>query len=321
MVQTSLSSIKSTTRRIASGAGSRLGILALTCLALIGCDAGTIGSDIPEISQPIPALPVDVMSPANTSLAQSDPFLTGLNSLPQTVTPAAGSTTIRHSASLSMSATMLLQETAARGGVRIMAAGDVVQDEGAGYLSELARLLNASECAFRMVGSQHAFEDGGTPIAHEGYRDHTAGHYLTGHESLSGNNAGIADAVSYQSPDLVILHLGATDLLLGRSVAATLADIGAVIETIFEYKPDTVVVVASVIPVSGIEHAESARLLNGQLQQAVLAHGNPLLSMVDVSSGFSPAMLHEQANVPNAAGNRYLAETLFGSLFTPSLCR
>ena len=314
MVQTRLSHIKNTARRLAVGARGRVGIFALTCAALIGCDAGTVGSDVPEISQPIPALPVDVMSPASSSLAQSDPFLTGPSSLPQTVAPTVSNGTL-----LSTSATMVLQEAVARGGVRIMATGDVLQGDSMGYLSELARMLNASQCTFEMVGSQMALKYEGTPVAHEGYRDHTAGHYLTGHESPSGSNAGIADAVSYYAPDLVILHLGATDLLLGRSVASTLTDIASVIETIFEYKPDTVVAVASVIP--SLELAESTQRLNSQLRQFVRAHGNPQLTSVDVSSGFATAMMQLDANVLNAAGNRYIADTLFGSLFAPALCR
>lgn len=322
MVQTRLSQIKNTAIRIASGLAGKVGIFALTCVALTGCDAGMVGSDVPAISQPIPALPVDVMSPANSSLAQSDPFLTGLNSLPQTAATAADSTTI-NSVLLSTPAILHLQQAEARGGLRVMAAGDVVHgdDQGAGYLPDLVRLLNASECAFEMVGSQQSNDYQGVSVAHEGYRDHTAGHYLAGHESSSGSNAGIADAVSYQAPDLVIMHLGATDLLMGRSVASTLADIESVIDTIFEYKPDTVVAVASVIAASGFERAKSARQLNRQLQQTVLTRGNPLLTTVDVSSGFSAAMMHVDTNIPNEAGNRYIAEALSGSLFAPSICR
>jgi len=229
---------------------------------------------------------------------------------------------------ISAQAQALLRSALSRGGVRIMPTGDSITHGigGSGsYRPELAGLLDAAGCSYRMVGSQsQSLKDTGYYGAHEGYSGHSADNFLTGNQTASGNNQGIANAVNYQSPDLVLLHIGSVDLFLGQTVESTVNDIATVIDTIFENKPETVVVVANVIPwfndSRDVNLPNSILTLGNGVQQLVQSSDNPLLSIADVRSGFTEDMMQSDLIHPNLDGDIHIANALFDSFYSEAVC-
>lgn len=230
--------------------------------------------------------------------------------------------------SLSAQAQALLTGALSRGGVRIMPTGDSITHGiggSASYRRELAGLLDTAGCNYRMVGSQsQSLTDTGFYGAHEGYSGHPADAFLTGNQTSSGNNPGIANAVNYQSPDLILLHIGSVDLFKGQTVDSTVADIAAVIDTIYENKPNTVVVVANIIPWyndsrdAGLPN--SIRVLGNRIQELVQSSSNPLLSLADVRSGFSEDMMQSDLIHPNLEGDTHIANAMFDSFYSSAVC-
>lgn len=222
----------------------------------------------------------------------------------------------------------LLSSALSRGGVRIMPTGDSITHGIGGstsYRPELADLLDAAGCSYRMVGSQsQSLTDTGYYGAHEGYSGHSADNFLTGNQTNSGSNPGIANAVNYQSPDLVLLHLGSVDLFKGQTVESTVNEIATVIDTIHQNKPDTVVVVANVIPwfndSQDANLPNAIRTLGNRIQQLIQSSGNPLVSIADVRSGFTEDMMQSDMIHPNPDGDRHIANAIFESFYTESIC-
>ena len=244
---------------------------------------------------------------------------------PNVVTAAAPATT----AGISAQAQALLRGALSRGGVRIMPTGDAITHGAGGsasYRRELGGLLDAAGCVYRMVGSQsQSLGDTGYYGAHEGYSGHTADNFLTGRQTSAGNNSGIADAVNFQSPDLVLLHIGSVDLFQGQTVTSTVDDIAMVIDTIYQNKPDTVVIVANVIPwfndTRDSSLPDSIRMLGTELQELVRRSSNPLISIADVRTGFSEDMMQADLIHPNDEGDAHIANAIFNSYYSDSVCR
>ena len=349
----------------------RLLVSVLVALMFAGCEGGSIGLQLPEISSAVPALPGDHSfdsALATDSVLAADEALANHNNTvqfesapdnsqqggeelpvlslqgsqdseslmaggadmltlqsPNVVTAAAPATT----AGISARAQALLRGALSRGGVRIMPTGDAITHGiggSASYRRELAGLLDTAGCHYRMVGSQRqSLGDTGYYGAHEGYSGHTADNFLTGRQTSSGNNSGIADAVNVQSPDLVLLHIGSVDLYQGQTVASTVDDIAMVIDTIYQNKPDTVVIVANVIPwfndTRDSSLPDSIRMLGTELQELVRRNSNPLISIADVRTGFSEDMMQADLIHPNDDGDAHIANAIFDSYYSASVCR
>jgi hypothetical protein len=332
----------------------------IVAMAIMGCEGGSVSLGVPEISNSVPALPsaTTPAAPDNDGLApvspqegaplndatQPEPELPGEPLVPaielddanaepemqetvqslmvETVTAPATSV------GLSTQAQALLTGALSRGGVRIMPTGDSITHGiggSASYRRELAAMLDTAGCNYRMVGSQsQSLTDTGFYGAHEGYSGHPADYFLTGNQTSSGNNPGIANAVNYQSPDLILLHIGSVDLFKGQTVDSTVADIAAVIDTIYENKPNTVVVVANIIPWyndtrdAGLPNA--IRVLGNRIQEMVQSSSNPLLSLADVRSGFSEDMMQSDLIHPSLEGDTHIANAMFDSFYSPAIC-
>ncbi len=267
-----------------------------------------------------PALPEVPVMPAEGPADDGLPAVQLLDA--ETVeAPAAG-------VGISTQAQALLTEALTRGGVRIMPTGDSITHGiggSASYRRELAGLLDTAGCSYRMVGSQsQSLQDTGYYGAHEGYSGHTADYFLSGFQTGSGNNPGIANAINYQSPDLVLLHIGSVDLFKGQTVESTVEDIAAVIDTIHQNKPDTVVVVANVIPwfndTRDSNLPDSIRILGNKVQELVQNSDNPLVSIADVRSGFTEDMMQSDLIHPNLDGDVHIANAIFDSFYSLSIC-
>lgn len=344
---------------VTTGSTRAAAVSVLVAMIVMGCEGGSVSLSVPEISSSVPALPEvpidDALAPVapQDGLSEGDALMAAPSLAEEPVAPsgllddpltAAGTEselqgtvqtleveTIAVPATtggLSAQAQAILTGALSRGGVRIMPTGDSITHGiggSASYRRELAGMLDTAGCSYRMVGSQsQSLTDTGFYGAHEGYSGHPADYFLTGGQTNSGNNQGIASAVNYQSPDLVLLHIGSVDLFKGQTVESTVADITAVIDTIYQNKPDTVVIVANIIPWyndardAGLPN--SIRVLGNRIQELVQNSTNPLISLADVRSGFTEEMMQSDMIHPNLEGDTHIANAMFDSFYSPSVC-
>lgn len=251
-------------------------------------------------------------------------------------------------------ASAFLADRTALGAVKIMAVGDSITQGVAGvssYRREFTSLLEAESCSFTMVGSQLTSRNSGNdtecedtePVgdgwgwdgtqsclvggssdvevyrgAHEGYSSHRADHFLTGRVSASGSNPGIRVSMETFAPDVVLLHLGSVDIFNEQGVSNALIDLDDVLDSIYEIQPETLVLMANVIPwfsdkpYPGITR-DIERLGDG-VQRIVNERFDPFLKLVDVRSGYTESMMLADLIHPNASGERHIADS-FASLY------
>ncbi len=221
-----------------------------------------------------------------------------------------------------------IADRAALGPVKIMAVGDSIThgvDSVPSYRQEFTALLQAASCNFTMVGSQLTSEntngDSQAYIgAHEGYSGHRADHFLTGHVSSSGSNPGIRVSMETYTPDVVLLHLGSNDVAHEQDVSNALTDLENVLNAIYEVKPESLVLIANVIPwfsdhpYPGV-NADIGRLGDG-VQHLVNERSDPFLKLVDVRSGFTESMMLNDLIHPNARGESHIADA-FMDIYQP----
>ena len=90
-----------------------------------------------------------------------------------------------------------------------------------------------------------------------------------------------------------------------------------VIDTIYQNKPDTVVIVANVIPwfndTRDSSLPDSIRMLGTELQELVRRSSNPLISIADVRTGFSEDMMQADLIHPNDDGDAHIANAIFNT--------
>ncbi len=253
-------------------------------------------------------------------------------------------------------ATDFLADRTALGQVKIMAVGDSITHGIPGtssYRKDFTSQLEAASCNFVMVGSQSTSrESSGNPEcedtgvigdgwgwdgtqsclvgvstatdvylgAHEGYSAHRADHFLTGHDSSSGSNAGIQVAMQTYTPDVVLLHVGSVDLFNQQGVGNALNDVEEVLNTIYQTKPETLVLIGNIIPwYSDNPYAqigEDIASLGDGIEQMVSERSNPLLKLVDVRSGFAESMMVNDLIHPNATGEAHIADA-FMNVYQP----
>ncbi len=252
------------------------------------------------------------------------------------------------------SARTLLTDRAAIGPIRVMAVGDSITHGVRGsvsYRRDLTSLLASHSCAFEMVGSQQTSKavksevtcedtgvigDGwgwnGTESclvddvqsegevfvgAHEGYGSHRADHFLTGYTNSSGDNPGIGASMASFTPEVVLLHLGSVDVSNGETAANTLQDIEDIIATIHATQPETLVLLANVIPWFRPVPAEAnadIELLGDLIEQWILDAKNSMVRLVDVRSGYLESMMINDQVHPNELGETHIAEAFMSVL-------
>ena len=255
---------------------------------------------------------------------------------------------VDNDASNGATASDFLADRTALGAVKIMAVGDSITHGVAGvssYRREFTSLLEAESCSFTMVGSQLTSRSTGVdpecidtePVgdgwgwdgtqsclvgessgvevfrgAHEGYSSHRADHFLTGRDSSSGSNPGIRVSMETFAPDVVLLHLGSVDLFNEQGVSNALIDLDDVLDAIYEVQPETLVLMANVIPWFSDKPYEGIggdieRLGDG-VQRIIDERFDPFLKLVDVRSGFTESMMLDDLIHPNASGERHIAD-------------
>lgn len=314
-------------------AGKRLALPVVLASFMAGCDGGS-------------------------TLLITEPAMGGATTLGSHSSMAvdSGNTLTATTGSSGAAASVLLAERTAAGPVKVMAVGDSITQGIVGassYRREFTSLMQSAACSFTMVGSQQtSLKSGGDPNcedtgvvgdgwgwdgvksclvggssdanlytgAHEGYSSHRADHFLTGNVTSAGDNAGIRVALETYSPDVVLMHVGSVDLYHKQSVTSTLTDIDNILSTVYESHPDTLVLIANVIPwYSDNPYPEigtEAEALGDGVEQLVADRNDPLLKLVDVRSGFTRAMMMSDMIHPNEIGEAHIADA-FMSVYQP----
>ncbi len=141
---------------------------------------------------------------------------------------------------------------------QVLLLGDSITDNH--YRTILWRSLREAGHQFDFVGSQNSYPirtdvanlaDGDTPFDtnHEGHTGWTAKELLNGSEWDPAGGEGLAQWLTGYRPDIVALHIGTNDLIIGDlSPAQIAADIEKVIESLRESNPEVTVLVAQIIP-------------------------------------------------------------------------
>ncbi|MEE4312647.1 MAG: GDSL-type esterase/lipase family protein [candidate division KSB1 bacterium] len=115
-------------------------------------------------------------------------------------------------------------------------AGEAGSSPVGGFRDDLAFLLTDENVNFDLVGT---FNDGvSTYPMHQGAPGKTAG-YIANH---------LSPWLSDTSPDIVLLHIGTNDISSEYSISRIMDDIVEILDDIWDYDPNTPVLLCSVIP-------------------------------------------------------------------------
>ena len=212
---------------------------------------------------------------------------------------------------------------------RLMAVGDSIThgllDPGpsASWRLPFTLQLDDAGCAFQMVGSQtsnalhNAFES-----PHEGYSSHEAGHFVTGHTNYAGENPGIFLSMQRHEADVVLLHVGTNDVILGQSNQETLQEIDHIVSTILDADGD--VLLANVIPTYTAEFLDGVDARNDELAPLIEAYvaqlANPRVQLVDVRQGYTRDLMFDDGIHPNDQGSQHIADAFYLAYITSGYC-
>ena len=146
---------------------------------------------------------------------------------------------------------------------RVLLLGDSITDNH--YRTILWRSLRDAGYQFDLVGSQHSYplraaasdlSMGGETFDtdHEGHTGWTADELLVGSQWDPAGGGGLNDWLAEYTPDIVALHIGTNDLIIGSLTPAEIAvDIGEVIEKLRSSNPNVVILLAQIIPYLPLE--------------------------------------------------------------------
>ncbi len=306
----------------------RTSSVVLLALTGIACDGGSIIMPGTAVTAPVTQNDDTAIPPiaSVTGDDEQEPSVTVQAPVPAVTPPQPSALALQ---ALSQEAKDLMAAAHARGSIRFMPVGDSITHgtrDSDSYRREFLSLMGEGGCSARTVGSQSStFHQTGYYAAHEGYSGHTADYFINGKTTSSGENLGISHSVSYQKPDVVLLHLGSVDIFKGETVASTVAEVDQVIASIYDSKPDTVVFVANIIPwydtSAGMEIPLSIEQLGDGIEQIVQESNNPLLALVDVRSGFNTGLMQNDMIHPNDEGDKHIADAFYDRVASAGACQ
>ena len=215
--------------------------------------------------------------------------------------------------------------------LRIMAVGDSITEglNATSYRQQFVSLMNNSSCSYQMVGSlTDNLPATGFQSNHEGYTAHKTDHFLTGRFDGRLNNPGISVTMATHTPDVVMVHLGSNDIYQepndGNSVANTIADLDTLISLILNANPNATVLLANVIPWYNLNDSMNISARTTQLSGAIVAYlqanNRPNVRFVNVTAGYTPALMQTDLIHPNAAGDAHIANAFFNALDNSGRC-
>jgi len=164
----------------------------------------------------------------------------------------------------------------ADGPVRIMPLGASITEglfssDGGGYRTQLFRHLRDTGYNTTFVGSS---ADGPDDISrnHEGHSGFT----------ISGIANNVDGWLDQNPPDIILLHVGTNDLLMGADPNGAADQLNALIDRITAHVPNATLVIAQIIPVAGFE--DQTQVYNAAIASIVQSKGDHvrLVNMYDV---------------------------------------
>ncbi len=143
--------------------------------------------------------------------------------------------------------------------MNVMLLGDSITDNH--YRAGLWRRLQSGGYQFDFVGTQHSYPllvrvgelrvgDATFDSDHQGHMGWQTSELLLGSEwDPDGNLASWLDALGADRPDIVTVHIGTNDLIVGvASPADTVASIAEIVDVLRQANPDVTVLIAQIIP-------------------------------------------------------------------------
>jgi lysophospholipase L1-like esterase len=187
-------------------------------------------------------------------------------------------------------------------GLRIMPLGDSItagDDEHDSYRRPLFKSLELEGHSVNFVGSlrsRHLRPD--FDADHEGHWGFRVDEIL---EEVRG-------WVEAEEPDILLVHLGSNDVFQEQSIASTIDELGQLIGTVRESRPNALFLVAQIIPtVQGPNDA--IRELNASIPSlASKSTARSPVRIVDLYTGFYPGRMTYDGVHPNAEGEIHMAD-------------
>jgi lysophospholipase L1-like esterase len=195
--------------------------------------------------------------------------------------------------------------------VKVMPLGDSITESTAGrnsYRYYLWHRLISHGYRVDFVGSEHGVGNG--PPANSDFdMDHEGHSGWRADEIVTHIQAWAAAA----SPDVVLLHIGTNDLWQGQSVASTVTDIGAIIDTLRSVNPRIRILLAQLIAQTGDAFISP---LNAALPALAAEKDRPEspIVLVDQYTGFDPSSMTYDGTHPNDIGDSRMADRWFEKL-------
>jgi lysophospholipase L1-like esterase len=146
-----------------------------------------------------------------------------------------------------------------------------------------------------------------------------AADYDTDHEGHSGWEAGeveekISGWLDYNTPDIVMLHIGTNDLNHGQSNASTLSEINGIIERIRKKNSSVIILLAKIIPIRHLDTSIFNHQLGRFAEQRSTQASPVVVVVVDQASGYDAFTDNIDALHPNKKGEEKIANKWFVAL-------
>ncbi len=199
------------------------------------------------------------------------------------------------------------------------------------YRYNLWKKLIDANIDFDFIGSQTT-NKGGNPAwpaykgktfdsDHEGHYGWTVDQLLNGHDHEP--NAGkLSQWLQNYTPDIVLLHAGTNDAILGQSLDGTINELKELITQIRQKNPNVIILMAKLIPAYpekvGKSQAENIPKLNEKIAALAtqLNTDQSRVILVDQFSNFDPTPGADSFDGlhPNASGEEKMAQRWFAAL-------
>jgi lysophospholipase L1-like esterase len=218
--------------------------------------------------------------------------------------------------------------------IRILALGNSItqaDQNNFSYRYYLWKKLIDANIEFDFVGSLD-MNKGGNPAwptyqgrtfdrDHEGHHGWTVDQLLDGHQHEP--NAGrLAQWLQGYTPDIVLLHAGTNDAILGQSLDGTINELKEVVRLIRQKNPAVTILMAKLIPAFGDkvgkDNAENIPKLNDKIAILATQLNTDLskVTLVDQFTDFDPTPGADSFDGlhPNASGEEKMAQRWFDAL-------
>lgn len=187
------------------------------------------------------------------------------------------------------------------------------------YRRPLYWYLKSVDASVEFVGSQTGVLGSVVPPNNDFDADHE-GHWGWTTQNMLYSAGGLASRLSAYRVDIVLLLLGANDLMQCRGVNAALQGVRDVIAVLRSINPEVVVLVGTLLPINGSYCQTTANTLvadfNAQLPELVAMLSTPLspLLLVEQNQGFDLGTDSYDGIHPNLSGELKVAERWFRAL-------